>query len=153
MTKYQFPKQIAIVCKHISEQLQDIQTSNTKLQSHDQEFLTLLTSHLTTYLNRTHSGSSCECFVVEKSESRDTSLTARDLADPDTTLCHCENRCRSVCQVEISHLRHRLLIQHQNLSQALEESVRAVQARMTSDMAQLNLLFEKQQQVRKGWSG
>lgn len=149
MTKYQFPKQIAIVCKHISEQLKDIQTSNTKLQSHDQEFLTVLTSHLTTYLNRTHSGS-CGCFQERKSESRDTSLTSRDrdLVDPDTTLCHCEDRCRSVCQVEISHLRHRLLIQHQSHSQALEECVRTMQARMSADMAQLNLLFEKQQELR-----
>lgn len=152
MTKYQFPKQIAIICKHISEQLKDIQTSKTTLQSHDQEFLTQVTNLLTTYLNKTHGGiNGCECFQV-KPESRDVDLISRDMisrdTDPDTTLCHCEDRCRSVCQVEISHLRHQLLIQQQSHAQALEDSVRAVQARMSADMAQLNLLFEKQQELR-----
>lgn len=54
--KYPFPKPIAIISKHISEQLKDIQASGTKLQPHDQEFLTLLSTHLTTYLNKTHGG-------------------------------------------------------------------------------------------------
>jgi hypothetical protein len=137
--KYPFPKPIAIISKHISEQLKDIQASGTKLQPHDQEFLTLLSTHLTTYLNKTHGGNSCECFKV---------ATPPRHLDPDTTLCSCEDRCRSVCQVENSNLRHQLQLQHSIQAQALQDSVRAVQASINADMEHLNALIQAQQNLR-----
>lgn len=131
--KYAFPKPIAIICKHISDQLKAIQTEKIPLQPHDQEFLTLLSNHLTTYLSNTHQNA-CSCF-------------ARDI-DPDTTLCHCEDRCRTICQNEISNLKSRLQQLQLSQTESLQSMIRATQQRMDGDMVILNQQFKALQDLR-----